>query len=378
MRIPFNRPNMTGEEFQFMSEAHLRGQIAGDGFFTAQCSEYLKQLTGAAGALLTTSASSALDMSAILLDLKPGDEVILPSFTFVSTANAFALRGAIPVFVDIRVDTLNIDETLIEEAITDRTRAIVPVHYAGVACEMDNILSLAEANSLAVVEDAAQAIYSRYKGRPLGALGSFGCYSFHETKNITSGEGGVLLVGEDKDVDRAEVVREKGTNRSRFFRGQVDRYTWVDLGSSFLPGELTMAFLWAQLLHGEETTKSRLRIWDLYYEAFEALENEGLVRRPVVPPDCEHNAHMFYLLLPNLEVRSEFIDFMHSKEIGTVFHYVPLHSAPAGLRLGRSVGSMSVTESISERIVRLPMWAGIEPFVDEIIEAVFLYFRGTK
>lgn len=254
----------------------------------------------------------------------------------------------------------------------------MPVHYAGVACEMDNILSLAEANSLAVVEDAAQAIYSRYKGRPLGALGSFGCYSFHETKNITSGEGGVLLVGEDKDVDRAEVVREKGTNRSRFFRGQVDRYTWVDLGSSFLPGELTMAFLWAQLLHGEETTKSRLRIWDLYYEAFEALENEGLVRRPVVPPDCEHNAHMFYLLLPNLEVRSEFIDFMHSKEIGTVFHYVPLHSAPAGLRLGRSVGSMSVTESISERIVRLPMWAGIEPFVDEIIEAVFLYFRGTK
>ena len=368
MQIPFNRPFMTGRELSNIAQAHANGHLSGDGPFTRYCHDWLARRTGAHKALLTHSCTAALEMAALLLDLKPGDEVIMPSFTFVSTANAFALRGAVPVFVDVRADTLNLDERLIEAAITPRTRAICVVHYAGVACEMDAIMAIAAKHGLAVVEDAAQAIFSTYRGRPLGTIGELGALSFHETKNIISGEGGALLVRDAEFAERAEIIREKGTNRSRFFRGQVDKYTWVDVGSSYLPGEITAAFLAAQVDEGEQITARRMALWDRYHVWAASHERDGLVRRPVVPAHCTHNAHMYYLLLPSLEARTAFIAGLRAEGIGAVFHYIPLHSAPEGTRCGRSSGDLPVTDSTSERLVRLPLWVGLDPHLDRVIE----------
>lgn len=367
--IPFNRPFMTGKELPLISQAHANGHLSGDGPFTKQCHAWLRQRTGASTALLTHSCTAALEMAALLLDLKPGDEVIMPSFTFVSTANAFALRGAVPVFVDVRSDTLNIDESLIEAAITPRTRAICVVHYAGVACEMDMIVDIAQRRGLAVVEDAAQGIMSTYKGRALGTIGDLGAFSFHETKNVISGEGGALLCRDGFYGDRAEIIREKGTNRSRFFRGQVDKYTWVDVGSSYLPGEIIAAFLSAQLDDAEEITARRLAIWDRYHAWAAPHESDGSLRRPVIPEACEHNAHMYYLLLPSLEARARFIASMKARAVQTVFHYIPLHSSPAGEQLGRASGTLDVTNDISNRLVRLPLWLGLESQMDEVLDA---------
>lgn len=367
--IPFNKPYMTGRELENIAAAHADGHLSGDGPFTRQCHAWLEQHTGARRALLTHSCTAALEMSAILLDLGPGDEVIMPSYTFVSTANAFVLRGAKPVFVDIREDTLNIDERLIEAAITPRTRAICVVHYAGVACEMDAILEIASRHGLHVVEDAAQGIYSTYKGRPLGAIGDLGCLSFHETKNIISGEGGALLAREGDLAERAEIIREKGTNRSRFFRGQVDKYTWVDIGSSYLPSELVAAFLAAQMEEGNHITTQRLALWERYHAWAAPHELAGTLRRPIVPATCGHNAHMYYLLLPNLEQRTAFIQHMKQRGVGTVFHYIPLHSAPAGVRFGRSSGDLPLTEALSARLVRMPLWVGLDEHIEAVLEA---------
>ena len=358
--IPFNKPYVTGNEQSYISDAYIRMQLAGDGYYTKLCSDWIQKQTGSLKALLTHSCTAALEMAAILANIQPGDEVIMPSYTFVSTANAFVLRGAIPVFVDIREDTLNIDETLIEAAITSHTKAIVPVHYAGVACEMDTIMDIASRHNLLVIEDAAQGIMSTYKGRALGTIGHLGCYSFHETKNITSGEGGALLINDEQFVERAEIIREKGTNRSNFIRGQVDKYTWVDIGSSYLPGEITAAFLWAQMEEAEVITQKRLAIWHKYHAAFEALELAGRLRRPVISCHCEHNAHMYYLLLRNLTDRSVFIDQMKGKGINCIFHYVPLHSSPMGLTFSTSIKRMPITSKLSDSLVRLPLWIGLD------------------
>jgi len=366
MKIPFNKPYMTGRELWLISQAHAAGHLSGDGRFTRQCHEWIQANIGCRKALLTHSCTGALEMAALLLDLQPGDEVIMPSFTFVSTANAFVLRGAVPVFVDVRPDTLNLDETLVEAAITPRTRAICVVHYAGVGCEMEAIMAIAEKHDLFVVEDAAQGILSTYKGRPLGSIGHLAALSFHETKNVISGEGGALLINDPRFVERAEIIREKGTNRSKFFRGQVDKYTWVDVGSSFLPGEITAAFLAAQLEHADEITARRLAIWDRYFEWAAPLEAEGLVRRPVIPEHCTQNAHMFYLLLPDLARRTRFINGMRGHDIHPVFHYIPLHSAPAGQRSGRAAGTLAVTDEISERLVRMPFWLGLEEYLEHV------------
>ena len=370
MKIPFNKPYMTGKELWYISQAHANGHLAGDGAFTKRCSQWLEHRTGANKALLTHSCTAALEMAAILTNLGPGDEVIMPSYTFVSTANAFVLRGAVPVFVDIRPDTLNIDETKIEAAITPRTRAIVPVHYAGVGCEMDVIMDIARRHNLMVIEDAAQGIMSTYKGRALGSIGHMACLSFHETKNIISGEGGALLINDPELVHRAEIIREKGTNRSQFFRGQVDKYTWCDLGSSYLPGELIAAFLWAQMEAADEITNQRLALWNQYHQAMGPFERAGFIRRPIVPEACQHNAHMYYLLLPDLAGRTAFIEGMKQQGIGAVFHYVPLHSAPAGLRFGRTHGDLAVTQELADRLVRLPLWVGLDEYIDELIGAV--------
>lgn len=367
--IPFNKPYMTGQELDNIAAAHANGQLSGDGPFTRRCHAWLEQQCGAQRALLTHSCTAALEMAALLLDLEPGDEVIMPSYTFVSTANAFVLRGAVPVFVDIREDTLNLDESLVEAAITSKTKAICVVHYAGVACEMDTILDIAARHGLRVIEDAAQGIYSTYKGRPLGAIGDLGCLSFHETKNIISGEGGALLVRSAEFAERAEVLREKGTNRSKFFRGQVDKYTWMDVGSSYLPSELIAAFLAAQIDAGDDITRRRLAIWDRYHAWAERHEVEGRLRRPIVPAHCGHNAHMYYLLLPDLGQRTEFIARMKEQGVGTVFHYIPLHSAPAGKRFGRAHGDLPITDSVSDRLVRLPLWLGLEPDFDRVTQA---------
>jgi dTDP-4-amino-4,6-dideoxygalactose transaminase len=375
MNIPFNKPHMTGKELWYVAQAHAAGHLAGDGKFTRQCSEWLEQRTGSKKALLTHSCTASLEMAALLARIQPGDEVIMPSFTFVSTANAFVLRGGKPVFVDVRPDTLNIDESLIRAAITPKTKAIVPVHYAGVGCEMDEIMAIAQEHDLLVVEDAAQALMATYRGRPLGAIGHFGTLSFHETKNIISGEGGALLVNGDAFAPRAEVLREKGTNRSQFFRGQVDKYTWVDLGSSYLPGELIAAFLWAQMEEAEAITKRRLALWDRYHEAFAGAEAAGRLRRPIVPAHCEHNAHMYYLLLPNLDARTAFIQTMREAGIHCVFHYVPLHSAPAGREYGRADKPLLVTDDASERLVRLPLWLGLEEHQDRVIETALRALR---
>lgn len=373
--IKFNRPYMTGRELWLISQAHANGHLSGDGEFTQRCHAWLEQQIGCQRALLTHSCTAALEMAALLLELQPGDEVIMPSFTFVSTANAFVLRGAVPVFVDIRADTLNLDESLIEAAITERTRAICVVHYAGVACEMDAIMAIAARHGLAVIEDAAQGILSSYKGRALGSIGELGALSFHETKNVISGEGGALLVNDERYIQRAEIIREKGTNRSQFFRGQVDKYTWVDVGSSYLPGEIIAAFLAAQFEQAQAITARRLAIWQRYYDWAATLERDGLVRRPIIPDNCVHNAHMFYLLLPDLATRTRLIDDLKTAGIGAVFHYIPLHSSPAGQRYCRSHGSMQVTDDVSERLVRMPLWLGLEPELDHVLETAEALLR---
>lgn len=358
-KIEFNRPYMTGKELDYIAEAKFGNMLAGDGPFTKRCHRWIEEAANVKTALLTHSCTAALEMAALLLDIKPGDEVIMPSFTFVSTANAFVLRGAVPVFVDVRSDTLNLDERLVEAAITSRTRAIIPVHYAGVACEMDSLLAIASRHGLMVVEDAAQAVMATYKGRVLGSIGDLGAYSFHETKNVISGEGGALLVNDGDLSARAEVIREKGTDRSRFFRGQVDKYTWQEVGSSFLPGELTAAFLWAQLEQATIITEARLAAWNYYHEHLAALEMDSLIRRPIIPKECGHNAHMYYVLLPPDINRQAVIEDLKIRSISAVFHYVPLHSSPGGLKYGRVHGSMDVTNDVSSRIIRLPMWVNI-------------------
>ena len=374
MRIPFNKPYMTGKELWYISQAHANRHLSGDGEFTRKCSDWLEQRMGGHKALLTHSCTAALEMIALLAHVHPGDEIIMPSYTFVSTANAFVLRGGVPVFVDIRPDTLNIDETRIEAAITPRTKAIMVVHYAGVGCEMDTIMAIARRHGLLVFEDAAQGIMSTYKGRPLGSIGQLAAFSFHETKNIIAGECGALIVNDPAFVERAEIIREKGTNRSQYFRGQVDKYTWVDLGSSFLPGEIVAAFLLAQMDEADALTRRRLDMWSTYHQWFESIEKSGKVRRPIVPRECGHNAHMYYLLLPDLAARTEFIARLDKREVQGVFHYVPLHSSPLGQQVGRTHGDMSNTQSLSERLVRLPLWLGLEPeqvqVIQRVIEAV--------
>lgn len=373
MQIPFNRPYMTGNELPNIAEAHARMHLSGDGVFTKRCHAWLESEIGCGKSLLTHSCTAALEMAAMLLDLKEGDEVIMPSFTFVSTANAFVLRGAVPVFVDIRSDTLNIDEHLIEAAITSRTRAICLVHYAGVACEMDSIMEIAERHDLWVVEDAAHGILSRYKGRMLGTIGHLAALSFHETKNIISGEGGALLINDPRFVERAEIIREKGTDRSRFFRGEIDKYSWVDIGSSYLPSELVAAFLHAQLEQAASITDRRLGIWNRYQGWFDQLPEslKQQVVAPHIPANAMHNAHMFYLLLPDLQSRSAFIAALGARGIQAVFHYLPLHASAAGLRYGRAHGELPVTDALSERLVRMPLWLGIEEHLDSVLEGAY-------
>ena len=372
--IPFNWPHMTGKELYYIAEAHFNGSLAGDGPFTKRCHGWLEQRTGCHKGLLTHSCTAALEMAALLLDIQPGDEVIMPSYTFVSTANAFVLRGGVPVFVDIRDDTLNLDETLVESAITPRTRAIVPVHYAGVACEMDTILDVAKRHDVRLVEDAAQGVMSTYKGRALGSIGDLGAFSFHETKNVISGEGGALLVNDPALALRAEVIREKGTDRSRFFRGEVDKYTWQEVGSSFLPGELIAAFLWAQLEEADRITQQRLASWQRYHDLLAPLEARGILRRPIVPDECRHNAHMYYVLLAPEMDRQTVLQEFKQNGISSVFHYVPLHASPAGRRYGREHGSLDVTVRQSERLVPLPLWVGLS---DEQQDRVVAVLQGV-
>lgn len=358
-RIPFNRPHMTGKELYYIAEAKFGNMLAGDGPFTKKCHQWFEQKTGCQKALLTHSCTASLEMAALLLEVQPGDEIIMPSFTFVSTANAFVLRGGVPVFLDIRPDTLNLDERLIEGAITPRTKAIVPVHYAGVGCEMDTIMAIAGRHDLKVVEDAAQGVMSTYKGQALGAIGDLGAFSFHETKNVISGEGGALLVNDPDFSVRAEIIREKGTDRSRFFRGEVDKYTWQEVGSSFLPGELVAAFLWAQLEESNAITHERLSLWNRYHSGLAELESRGWLRRPHIPVECEHNAHMYYVLLAPDINRQAVLDRLNGEGINAVFHYVPLHTSPAGEKYTRTHGDLSVTLDQSERLMRLPLWFGM-------------------
>ena len=366
--IGFNKPYLTGKETDYILEAHKRGQISGDGHFTSLCSDWLGKKIGSKKVLLTHSCSAALEMAAILADIKPGDEVIMPSYTFVSTANAFVLRGGIPVFVDIREDTLNINEKLIKEAITPKTKAIVPVHYAGISCEMDTILKIAREYNLLVIEDAAQGIMSTYKGRPLGSMGDLGCFSFHETKNIISGQGGCLLVNNSDLVERAEIIREKGTDRSQFFRGIVDKYSWIDMGSSFLMGELVAAFLWAQLEEAEFITSQRLKIWQEYKNSLENFFKEQGLRDAFIPEECEVNGHMYYLIMRDHQDRDRFIEKLNKNNINSVFHYIPLHSSKAGNKYGRTSSDMEVTNEFSKRLLRLPVWLGLN--VKSVVKSI--------
>jgi len=369
--IPFNRPYLVGTETAYIEQAVADGWLSSGGSFTARCEGWLRERTGTTQALLSHSCTAALEGSGLLADLKPGDEVIMPSFTFVTTAAAFALRGAVPVFVDIEPATLNIDPERVAEAVTSRTRAIVAVHYAGVGCDMDELLALAAGHELLVIEDAAQGLLAAYKGRPLGSMGQLGTLSFHETKNVTCGEGGALLVNAPELSARAEIVWDKGTNRRSFSRGEVERYTWVDLGSSFGAGEVSAAFLWGQLEQADAITARRLEIWRSYHEAFSDLEAEGRLRRPIVPSDRTHNGHMYYLLLPDLETRTRFIDELGARGILAVFHYVPLHSSPTGARLGRAHGDLAYTRELSDRLVRIPLWTGMsDAVVARVIESV--------
>jgi dTDP-4-amino-4,6-dideoxygalactose transaminase len=380
--IPFNRPYATGKELIYAAESQRNYHLSGDGPFTKRCHAWIEDQTGCARALLTHSCTAALEMAALLLNVQPGDEVIMPSYTFVSTANAFVLRGAKPIFVDIREDTLNLDETLIESAITSRTRAIVPVHYAGVACEMDAILAIANRHGLKVVEDAAQGILVHCNGRALGALGDLGAYSFHESKNVISGEGGSLLINDPNLAFRAEIIREKGTDRSRFFRGEVDKYTWQEVGSSFLPGEFTAAFLWAQMEDARHITTKRLAIWHHYHEMFASLEAMDLLRRPIVPEGCEHNGHMYYILLAPGVDRGAILSTLNGNGIGAVFHYVPLHSSPAGRHYGQAHGNLAITTLVSQRLIRLPLWVGLaqaqQERVFEVLKAALSVTRLVR
>lgn len=379
MRIPFNKPYLTGKELEYIRQAHANWQLSGNGPFTQKCQEWIEQHTSARKAFLTHSCTGALEMAAILTDLQPGDEVIMPSYTFVSTANAFVLRGAVPVFVDIRPDTLNLDETKIEEAITSKTKALVAVHYGGVACEMDRLSAIAKKHGLWIIEDAAQGIGARYKGKPLGSLGHLGALSFHETKNIISGEGGALMVNDEKFVERAEIIWEKGTNRKKFMSGQVDKYTWVDIGSSYLPSELIAAFLWAQLENFTSIMGKRMALWENYHRCFQEAEAKSLFRRPVIPSDCQSNAHLYYLLMPTSEKRDALLAALNQKGITAVFHYVPLHDSPAGKKYGRAHGPLEVTSELSRRIIRLPLWIGLEQQQGQVIDRVLLEVeKGEK
>lgn len=374
--ISFNLPPFVGNETKYISEAINSKKICGDGEFTKKCNAFFEKQSGALKALLTTSCTHALEMAAILADIKPGDEVIMPSYTFVSTADAFVGRGAKIVFVDIRPDTMNIDENLIEAAITDKTKAIVPVHYAGVACEMDTIFEIAKRYNLLVIEDAAQGVNAYYKGKALGTLGDFGCFSFHETKNYSMGEGGALLVRDEKNIERAEIIREKGTNRSKFFRGQIDKYTWVDFGSSYLPSDLNAAYLWAQLEQFDEINKDRLDSWNSYYSALKPLADAGKIELPYIPEECTHNAHMFYIKAKNLKERTELIAFLKENGIASAFHYVPLHSSPAGEQFGTFFGEDKYTTQESERLLRLPMYYGLsKEQCNYICEKIFEFYK---
>lgn len=374
--IRFNVPPYVGKETEYMKAAIDSHKICGDGEFTKRCNAWIEEHTRTAKALLTTSGTQALEMAALLSDIQPGDEVILPSYTFVSTANAFVLRGAKLVFVDIRPDTMNIDEKLIEDAITDKTRAIVPVHYAGVGCEMDNIMDIAKRHNLVVVEDAAQGVNAFYKGRALGSIGDYGCFSFHETKNYSMGEGGAILINRPEQIEDAEIIREKGTDRSRFFRGQVDKYTWVNIGSSFLPSDINAAYLMAQLEMADEINENRLQSWTRYNEGLQDLAQEGVIELPYIPEECAHNAHMFYIKTKDMEERKALISYLKERDIAAVFHYVPLHSAPAGLRFGRFHGEDRYTTKESERLLRLPMYYNLsESDQQKVIDAVHGFYH---
>lgn len=375
-KIPYNKPFIAGKELYYIAQAVVDGQLAGDGPFTKRCHRWLEERTGCSKALLTHSCTAALEMAAMLCDVQPGDEVIMPSFTFVSTANAFVLRGASPVFVDIRPDTLNIDENLIEGALSSKTRAVVPVHYAGVPCAMDEILSIADRKGIYVIEDAAQGLLSTYKGRQLGTLGHLGCFSFHETKNIISGEGGALLINRDEFRERAEVVREKGTNRSKFFRGEVDKYTWVDIGSSYLPSELTSAFLYAQMEQADRIISMRRGIFYRYMEMLKPLEDEGWLKLPLVDDESVNNGHIFYVITSSLDERDRIIAHLKSSGIMAIFHYVPLHSSPAGKKYGRVSGSMRQTNDLSDKLLRLPLYYGMsEEDVHHVVGQIREFFQ---
>jgi dTDP-4-amino-4,6-dideoxygalactose transaminase len=375
-KIPFNKPYLTGRELSYISEAHLAGQLAGDGKFTKRCQQWLQDLGGSSRALLTHSCTAALEMAAILCDIKEGDEIIMPSYTFVSTANAFVLRGGVPVFVDIRPDTLNIDELQIEEAITSKTKAIVAVHYAGVACEMDRITEIAKKHNLFVIEDAAQACLSTYKGRQLGSIGDLGCFSFHETKNIISGEGGALLVNNKNMIERAEIIREKGTDRSRYLRGEVDKYTWSDIGSSYLPGEVIAAFLWAQMEEAQAITRQRISIWHNYEKQLK--EFGSLFKLPYLPEECQHNAHMYYLINKSSNNRDDILKFMNNAGVNCVFHYVPLHSSPYGKKITKRQIHLPITDFVSANIIRLPLWLGLEQVMQKQIVSQLIKIISTE
>ncbi len=375
--ITFNKPPYAEKAMEYIQDCVKSQKICGDGAYTKKCSEWLEKKTGTAKCLLTTSCTHATELAALLLpDIGPGDEVIMPAFTFVSTADAFVLRGATPVFVDIRPDTMNIDEKLIEDAVTDRTKAIVPVHYAGVSCEMDAIMEIAGRHGLAVVEDAAQGIMSTYKSKALGTIGDFGCFSFHETKNYSMGEGGALLIRDPKDVEEAEIIREKGTNRSKYYRGQVDKYTWINYGSSYLPSDMNAAYLYAQLEIAEEINNARLSIWRQYYENLKPLAEENRIQLPTVPEGCVHNGHMFYIKTADIEERTKLIDYLKENGIHAVFHYIPLHTAPAGRKFGRFHGEDRHTTRESERLLRLPMYYGLSEAEVEYICSHVRKFYG--
>lgn len=378
MKFNFNVPPYVGKEAEYIARAVKNQKICGDGEFTKKCNRWIEEKTGTKKCLLTTSCTHATELAALLLDIKPGDEVIMPSYTFVSTADAFVLRGAVPVFVDIRPDTMNIDEKLIEDAVTDKTKAIVPVHYAGVSCEMDTIMDIAGRHNLYVVEDAAQGIMSSYKGQALGTFGEFGCFSFHETKNYSMGEGGALLIRDESFVERAEIIREKGTNRSQYYRGQVDKYRWVDFGSSYLPSDMNAAYLYAQLEMAEEINNARLAVWNRYYENLVSLADQGRIELPVVPADCVHNAHMFYMKAADMEERTALIDFLKENDILSVFHYIPLHTAPAGQKFGRFHGEDRYTTKESERLLRLPMYYKLTPEDADFISGKVKEFYGSR
>lgn len=375
--IRFNVPPYVGTELDYIKDAISLKKICGDGKYTKLCNEWMEERFDAGKVMLTTSCTHALEMSAILADIKPGDEVIMPSFTFVSTADAFVGRGAKAVFVDIRPDTMNIDETLIEAAITEKTKAIVPVHYAGVSCEMDTIMDIARRHNLKVIEDAAQGVLSKYKGKFLGTIGDYGCYSFHETKNYSMGEGGAIVINHEDMIEQAEIIREKGTNRSKFFRGQIDKYTWVDYGSSYLPSDMNAAYLYAQLMKADEIFDNRMAIWNRYNEELKELADEGLIELPVIPDECEHNAHMFYFKARNIEERTKLLSFMKENDVLAVFHYIPLHTAPAGLKYGVFSGEDKYTTVESERLARLPMYYGLtESDQTKVIETVKKFYKG--